>query len=98
MKRFILVIPVIIFPYIVAIPPLLLFYTSVTNMPIVDLPYLCVSYILALGCSVASIAVGLKKGWDAREMLRISRLVKLLHIPAYILIFPAYPLDYGNDL
>ncbi|HEX3017860.1 MAG TPA: hypothetical protein VHP31_08420 [Caproicibacter sp.] len=49
--------------------------------------YLLIFYAAALVCSVATFIIGLVKKWNPQELLHINMVIKLIHIPAYILIF-----------
>lgn len=48
---------------------------------------LIVLYVTALVCSVAVFITSLVKKWNVQELLSINMVIKLIHIPAYLLIF-----------
>lgn len=92
MKKYILAILVIIFPY--SIPLVVYFISSETLMDTVFHynVFYCIIFILILGliALIASISIcvlGYLKKWTQNDMALINMIIKLAQIPAYIAIF-----------
>jgi hypothetical protein len=48
---------------------------------------LFILYLAALICSVVSFIIGIVRKWSGEELLRTNMIIKLIHIPAYVLVF-----------
>lgn len=96
MKRNWLLIPVIIYPYLILFT-LICMFTSSYIQPFMErvfhddgsliLLMLPVFYVVALLCTVIVVIINLKKQRNSEDILRTNMIIKLIHIPAYILIF-----------
>lgn len=92
MKRYLPLLPVIIFPYLVVFTLLCMFNenfmkTFCSNDGSYLLLALLILYVIALVFSIVVFITGLIKKREAQDLLRVNMVIKLIHIPAYILIF-----------
>lgn len=92
MKKNLPFISIILFPYFVAFALICIFTgtfmnTVFNNNIFMLLAALFLLYFVALACAIYVFIRGLTKKQDAHEILRINMLIKLVHIPAYLLIF-----------
>ena len=92
MRRYILLLPAILFPYLVVLALVCVFkgyfMKTVFHNNAFDLIFvLLVLYFAALICTGVVFVASLVKKWNAQELLRINMAIKLIHIPAYLLIF-----------
>ena len=101
MKQYLKLILVILFPYFIIFALLCVFgvvfaensiFTYIMgsvfkNNGLLVLVILVLLYFAALICSATTLATSIVKKRDGRELLRLSMIIKLLHIPAYLLIF-----------
>lgn len=92
MKRFILLIPAAIFPYTL----LFSFYCIFTgfcmdflfnNNAFILLFYLFLVFIIALFCNLVFLALSIFKKWNSHKICLANMIIKIIQIPAYILIF-----------
>lgn len=92
MKKILVCIPVILFPYTIVVLTVLLisgFLTNPNNQNIslfILLFILCI-WISALICAVFISIVSRIKKFSGLEMAKLNMLIKIIQIPAYILIF-----------
>lgn len=94
-KRFWLTLPIILFPYafagfFVAMwfcagngGPMLFFYENM----LLFLAVIGVLMIMAIVCAVICLVLGLTGKWDSLSLMKCAMIIKLIHIPAYIVIF-----------
>lgn len=92
MKRLLLLSPVILFPYFILFAVVCIFtgflMESVFSNNALNLLFiLLVIYIIALISSIAVFIASLVRKSDAKELLRVNMIIKLIHVPAYIIIF-----------
>lgn len=92
MRRYFQLLLVILFPYLVVLALVCIYKgyfmeTVFHNNAYPFLIALIVLYVTALVCSVAVFINSLVKKWNAQELLCINMVIKLIHIPAYLLIF-----------
>lgn len=90
-KFFFLFIPVVIFPYTVAGVLLSVFLGNSLSKEIDSFShpyYLCVLMfgILSIVCSIVLFIISRKNQWDANKLFFATMLLKLIHIPAYIIM------------
>ena len=93
MKRFLLLIPVMIQPYIL----LFALYSIFINQYIVEqffgnnglwlLFMIFVTIVISFICTLVYMPFCLAKGWGARQTAFFNMLIKLVQIPAYLAIF-----------
>ncbi len=97
MKRYWPLMPVIISPYIILFTLICMYLDSFIG-PFLErifqddneiflLLLLPMAYLAALISAVAAVVINLKKQRNSEDILRINMMIKLIHIPAYILIF-----------
>ena len=91
MKRYLLLLFVLLFPYYVvfAVECILkdrLMETVFHNDVFVLFLTLLVVFVAALLTSVAVFIISIVKKWNAKDLLRANMIMKLVHIPAYIAI------------
>ena len=92
MKKFLLSLPVLLFPYSIIFALFciwsgFLMETLFQNNAFLLIFALLFFFVIALGFSITTCALGLIKNWDYVELSRLNMLIKLLSIPAYIMIF-----------
>lgn len=92
MKKYLPYIPILLFPYFVAFALVCVFTgtfmkTLFNNNIFMLLETLMLLYIIALGFALYIFIRGFTKKQDVHEMLRINMIIKLVHIPAYLIIF-----------
>ena len=93
MKRFLLLIPVTLLPYIL----LFALYSLFINQYIVEkffgsnalwlLFMIFAATVISFICTLVYMPLCLAKGWSARQTAFFNMLIKLIHIPAYLVIF-----------
>ena len=81
MKKFLLALPTVLFPYI----PLILIVSGVW-LP-VAIAIAAVMFFVTLIFTVLYYVFAFKHKWETKTLALFSMLVKLLHIPAYIMLF-----------
>ena len=96
MKRYLPLLMVILFPYLIVILPVLSHFTGghLANIVFagegaVMLALWFFLYVIALVCSLITLIVCLVTKQNSQEMLHTVMVVKLTHLPAYIAIFIA---------
>lgn len=94
-KRFWLTLPIILFPYAFAgffvamwfcagsEGPMMFFYENM----LLFLAVIGVLMIMAIVCAVICLVLGLTGKWDSLSLAKTAMIIKLIHIPAYIVIF-----------
>lgn len=92
MRKYLGLVLVIIFPYLIAIAPVCIFKgyfmkTIFKNNAYNLLLTLLVIYVAALLCALAVFIISIVKKRKPLELLHINLIIKLIHIPAYIFIF-----------
>ena len=92
MKRYLQLLFVILFPYLNITLTLLLFMktawvTTVLGHPIWLSVILLAAFLIALVSSIVVLIVSLVNRWDALKFARLNMVIKLIHIPAYLIIF-----------
>ena len=88
MKKYIPCLPIILFPYLIGIILLCIFKGSIiTNTFYSLIIALIVLYIISFICAVAVFITGIAGKRKSSELLRMNMVIKLIHIPAYMLIF-----------
>jgi hypothetical protein len=92
MKRYLPLLLVIVFPYFIVFSLFCIFTgflieTFFQNNGLLLLLALIIIYTIAMICSIMTFIISLVKKRSAQEVARINMIVKLLHIPAYIIIF-----------
>ena len=92
MRRYLQLLLVILFPYLVVVALVCIYEGYVMKTVFYNNAYsvllvLFVLYVTALVCSVAVFITSLIKKWNAQELMCINLVIKLIHIPAYLL-FP----------
>ncbi len=93
MKRFLLLIPVLLMPYIL----LFALYSVFINQYIIEafldnnglwlLLILLAFTAISLICTLIYMPLCFTKEWDARQTAFFNMLIKLIHIPSYLVIF-----------
>ncbi len=83
---------IILFPYLIAFALICIFTgsfmeTIFNNNAFLLLFILIILYVAALVCAITVFITGFTKKKNSLEILRINMIIKLLHIPAYLLIF-----------
>ena len=90
MKKFILLLPGLLCPYILLILMFCFFIINSSfigeNLPVVLLSFAAL-IVISIICSLIYVVLGLCRKWDSRETAFISLLIKVLQIPSYVLIF-----------
>ena len=99
MRPYLYLILVILFPYTVVLALLCIFmeisiFRSIMevifqNNALLLLLALLIFYVIAFICSLVTLATSIVKERDGRELLRVNMIIKLLHIPGYLMIFIA---------
>ena len=92
MKRNFLLVPVVVFPYLILFAIVCIFSgyfmdSLFQNNALLLLFALLIFYIVALACTVVSFITGIAKKKSGLALFRASMIIKLLHIPSYVLIF-----------
>lgn len=82
----------LVYPYIIVLLLISLFTCSDIyidmNFNIVSLlTIIIVLYIVVLICTIAKLMTNLSQKKEAREILRLNMIIKLVHIPAYLIIY-----------
>ncbi len=79
MKKYILVVFIMLFPYF----SLILMFNGV----VFDNIHECIVIIFALIASIVYLICAIRNKWQAKSLALANMIVKLVHIPAYILTF-----------
>lgn len=92
MKKFIPAIVVVIFPYSILFVIYCIFSGFLMKTVFDNNVYLCLLFLIALWvlsliCAILICVISRVQRWDSFEVVRISMLIKLIQIPAYVLIF-----------
>ena len=92
MKKFIPAITIVIFPYAIAFVLYCIFSGFLMESLFQNNVYLCLLALLVLWgtsliCSITICAVSIIRKWDFMELSRINMIIKIVLIPAYIVIF-----------
>ena len=92
MRKFILLLPSTIFPYSLLFALYCLFTGFLIeslfyNNIFVLLSYLLVLFIVAMTCNILFLVFSISKKWDSNKISLANMLIKLIQIPAYVLIF-----------
>ncbi len=93
MKKFLLTLPAIIFPYSLVF----IIYCVGFNKKLFEflfgdiifatLPFFIIIGLITIICNVVFIVLSFKRKWQAKEIAKYNMIVKLCQIPAYIIIF-----------
>ena len=96
MKRYLPLLMVILFPYLIVVLPVSAYFTGGLFAEIVFagegavmMAVLLLVYVIALVSSLAVLIVCLISKRDSQEILHTVKVVKLVHLPMYIVIFVA---------
>ena len=92
MKRYMPLAPAILFPYVVLLALVCVFNgffmeSVFQNNGLLVIFALLAWYVAALVCAVITTLARVRNKHDARGLLRVSMVIKLIHIPSYLLIF-----------
>lgn len=99
MKKYILLIPTLLFPYAILLVLISLFTSSnvpafsemweklFDNNAFVALGIILIVFVILLIINVSYVVVSLKNKWRSREMSKTLLILKLIQVPAYIGIF-----------
>ena len=92
MKKFLLLIPVMLFPYFVMFATFSMFNNFLEKnlfgeCILYNVFAVAVLFVAALICSIITIIICSVKKVESEKLLRINLIVKLIHIPAYKAIF-----------
>lgn len=92
MKKILLLLPTILFPYFLLFTMFCIFTGFLmeelfNNFFLYILIYMFFYFIFALVCNIIYISLSFKKKWDKKEVLKINMIIKIVQIPAYIAIF-----------
>jgi len=85
LKRILLLLSLILPPYTLVAWILVLLVTKTFNWYVIAAS--AAFYSAAIICSVVWLVICVKKNLSAKEALRMNMFVKLMHIPAYLVIF-----------
>ncbi len=94
-KRFWLTLPIILFPYAFAGFFAAMWFSSGSEGPMMFfyenmflfLAVIGVLMILAIVCAIICLVLGLSGKWDSLSLAKTAMIIKLIHIPAYVVIF-----------
>jgi len=100
LKRYLHLTSVLLFPYLIALIlaglvlpvftwreyTIIIYAELVAGWLIEHWQLTLIFYILALGCSIFTFIKSISRKRSAKELLKVNMLIKLLHIPAYMLI------------
>jgi len=92
MKKYCLLIPSLLFPYsllfaLYCIYSGFLMNTLFKNSPLLLLFFLFVLFAVSLSCNVTFLILSVSRKWNPQSISFANFLVRLLQIPAYIVIF-----------
>ncbi|MDF2905515.1 MAG: hypothetical protein K0R34_836 [Herbinix sp.] len=88
MKKLLPFYAIVLFPYLIVFILISIFKGYFTDDFLLFLLItLVVLYVVAIVCAIAGFMKGVTKKYQPQEILRINMMIKLLHIPAYLLIF-----------
>lgn len=92
MKKYAPLILVVAYPYMIAFAIYCIFSgflmeSVFQNDAYLLLLYIFVFWVAGLICAISFLSVSLIKKWDACELSKANMIVKLVQIPAYVLIF-----------
>jgi MFS family permease len=88
MKKLIPFYGIVLFPYLIVFILISIFGGYFTDDFLLFLLItLIILYVVAIVCAIAEFIKGITKKNQSTEILRINMMIKLLHIPAYLLIF-----------
>lgn len=91
MRKYLPFLGIILFPYLIVFTLICIFIgsgsSSMETISYAFLLILPVLYVVALVCAVVVFIKGITNKKKSLEILRINMIIKLIHIPAYLIIF-----------
>ena len=92
MKKYLLLLPTVVFPYCILFAVYCIFSGFLMERVFRDnamvlMGVLVLTWVIAAVFAVLFLILGLSREWDARELVKVNMVIKLIHVPAYIGIF-----------
>lgn len=87
-----LLLGVLVYPYIIVFLLVSMFTSSEVYIDrhvnlLSLLMIMVIWYVVVLVCTIVTLIINLSKEKDATEILRINMIIKLIHIPAYLILY-----------